>query len=142
MVTCKHCGREAKTLSAHRKRCLADPAVWAATQAALDDGTGTIRTAHQYKALQRQPVSDTTLRKYYGSWSQVADVFGLRWHGMRKRGDEIDRPLDADEREWSQPEPEATYPLHGYSERQVETIYRLPAPGMGLRVVHKYIALR
>lgn len=142
MMKCKHCGREAKSLSAHRKRCLADPEVWLATLAALDDGTGVIRTANNYKAQQRQPVSDTTLRKYYGGWAQVADVFGLRWHGMRKRGDELDRPLSTGEREWSQPEPEATYPLHGYKERQVETIYRLPMPGVGLRVVHEYITLR
>ena len=142
MMKCKHCGREAQSLSAHQNRCLADPTVWAATRAALDDGTGAIRTAHQYKALQRQPVSDTTLRKYFGSWAQVADTFGLRWHEMRRRGDELDRPLRADEQDWSQPEPEATYPLRGYRERRVETIYRLPAPGIGLRVVHEYIALR
>ena len=33
-------------------------------------------------------------------------------------------------------------PANGYKERRTETIYRLPMPGMGLRVVHEYITLR
>lgn len=143
-MKCKYCGMESLTLSAHRTRCVDNPEVWAATRAALDDGTGTIRTAHKYKAMQRQPVSDTTLRKRYGTWAQVADAFGLRWHGKRKRKDEIDLPLSNDEQGWARDndEPQAEYVLHGYRVRYVEARYRLPTPGVGLRVTHEYIALR
>lgn len=143
-MKCQYCGMESKTLSSHRARCVDNPAVWAATRAALDDGTGAIRTAHKYKAMQQQPVSDTTLRKRYGSWAQVADAFGLRWHGMRRRKDEIDLPLSHEEQGWAQDneEPEAEYVLHGYSVRYEEAKYRLPVAGVGLRVTHEYIALR
>ncbi|MBP8294445.1 MAG: hypothetical protein KAX65_16825 [Caldilineaceae bacterium] len=140
-MKCEFCGMEAPRLHTHRKCCPDNPVVWAATRDALDDGDGYIVPANSYKA-QRQPVSDTTLRKRYGTWAQVADAFGLRWRASRKRQDDIDRPLSADEQDWSQAEPEATYPLHGYKERQTETIYRLPMPGVGLRVVHEYITLR
>ncbi len=141
-MKCEYCGLEAKRLHTHRRCCPDNPVVWSATRDALDDGAGYIVTANGYKAMQRQPVSDTTLRKRYGTWQQVAAAFGLRWHDVRKHTDDIDRPLDADEQDWSRPEPEPTYPLHGYRERRVETIYRLPMPGMGLRVVHEYITLR
>mgnify|MGYP001182321238 CR=1 FL=1 len=140
---CEHCGMESRSLGSHRARCLGNPDVWEAVRKALDDGRGVIVTNARYRALQsQQPVSDTTLRKRFGTWARVADAFGLRWHNACRREDAIDQPLSAEDREWSQPEPEATYPLHGYRTRRVETLYRLPTPGVGLRVVSEYISLR
>jgi hypothetical protein len=142
---CEHCGMESRALGSHRARCLSVPSVWEATRKALDDGRGVIVTNARYRAMQgqgQQPVSDTTLRKRFGTWAKVADAFGLRWHGVCRRKDAIDQPITAEDREWSQPEPEATYPLHGYRARRVEALYRLPTPGVGLRVVSEYISLR
>lgn len=142
-MKCEFCGMESNKLQSHRQRCVDNPAIWKQVRQALDDGTGTIKSAHRYKALS-QPVSDTTLRKRFGTWARVADAFGLRWHGLRKRQDEMDLPLSPDESGWADDnhEPEPSYALHGYSVRMVETRYQLPTPGVGLRVTHEYIALR
>ena len=134
-MKCEFCGMESRSLSAHRKRCTHNPEVWRRTQAALDDGTGTIRPAHRYKGMANIPVSDTTLRKIYGTWSKVADAFGLRWHGLRNRPDQVDEPLTRKEKEWAidNQEPVDVICLHGYSVRKghINDI-----------IVHEYIALR
>jgi hypothetical protein len=89
---CPHCGRTFAILAQHMLHCVYDPAVWRATRAALDDGTGAIKREKIYRA-GKTPVSNTTLRTQVGSWYDVAKMFKLRWYR-----DDMDAPEDKHER--------------------------------------------
>lgn len=80
---CPHCGRELRrgsNYAVHIKSCLADPAIYATTKAALTDGdTGRIRLISDYDADTRGGIGRNTLFKRLGvySWRDVALRFGL-----------------------------------------------------------------
>lgn len=82
-IPCPHCGRELRqgsNYTTHVRSCLADPAIYAATKAALTDGdTGCIRFISDYDADTRGGVGRNTLFKRLGvySWQDVAQRFGL-----------------------------------------------------------------
>ncbi len=64
------------------------PQWYAATKAALDDGTGRIISSEAYIARKAPgAISHSGLDKQIGSWRQVAQAFGLRYeptHGAHK----------------------------------------------------------
>ncbi len=91
---CPWCGRLIHDQGKrHTQSCIGNPAVFAATRAALDDGAGRIKPKEQYLAEGAPPgaASATTLFMTIGSWRQVAERFGLNYAGYVRRP-RLDKP--------------------------------------------------
>jgi hypothetical protein len=89
-----HCAYTNNVLQRHMVICLARPEVYAATRAALDDGTGTIKPTKLYAKTHGNTPSDNALYDLVGStrWRDVAAYFGLAFNLTRKPPTE-DAPL-------------------------------------------------
>ncbi len=78
-IRCPHCRRSISTdrLAQHEPRCTHNPEWMPVQRAALDDGTGTIRSVHNYGADTRGALSVHTLGMVFRTWADVAAHYGL-----------------------------------------------------------------
>ena len=101
--TCPHCGRTMRSGSPeHAGKCLKNPAVFAATRAALDDGTGVIKPRTVYHAASQAgsvPSAETLLLRL-GAWTAVARYFGLCYPQARA-GPRISRSREPQHIDWA-----------------------------------------
>lgn len=82
MTACPYCAKEynGHGYARHLRCCAMEPARYAATRAALDDGAGVIVTQRTYEARAAENVMDrSTLAGQIGLWPAIAAAFGLEY---------------------------------------------------------------
>ena len=106
---CTHCGQmhDTRLVALHERRCIANPAVRAATAEALSDPLrpGCAVTPAEFKEWQpgTEAAPFNTLMRLYGSWAGICEEFGLASPLLRgnKRGAKA-RQLKIEEAELKQ----------------------------------------